>query len=418
MKSIKTFGLALATALTAIALVSVGSTSGTALCEDEGKEGGCGSPYGEGTAFVASSSSIAFKTNLGTVNCTSSSMEGEIPGEPTKAEEALEVRIAVLSFGGCTLGKGACTVSSIKTPFDGSVMWTEADDGTLTLESGEKGTPGVSLKCGEAISCTGTGEPILGVNGGKAGAATIVASEEKLTPGEGIVCPKELSWTGTYTFTVPAEGQVFVQPVAMPVRLCKVDVAPLCNPGTTYPINTPLEAKLEAGTADFTLKINNGPPLTTSCTSSTLTGKTTSYDTWPLKAEISGLTFTGCGGICSVSALLLSYAAEIEATAAGHGSGTITMRSGGSGPPRIKVDCGINYKCTYEVKSNKLLTTVPGGATAPAKLSVNALLDEKTAGETEAKCGPSLTWTGSYKFTKPEDGGVPKMWIVRNGIST
>jgi hypothetical protein len=245
-----------------------------------------------------------------------------------------------------------------------------------------------------------------------------VASKESLKAGEGTACPKESSWTGTYTFTAPSAGLVYVQPEpARPVRLCKEDVAPLCNPGTTYPINTPLEAKLETGaSAEFTLKINNGPDMTTSCTSSTLAGETTSLDTWPLEAKFATLSFAGCGPVCSVTALRLNYKAEIEATATGHGSGTITMRSGGNGPPRITVNCGVNYVCSYEMKANTLVTTVPGGATPPAKLSVNSTFDEKV--ESEAKCSQTMTWKGTYKFTKPENGGTPKMWIVRLGIST
>ncbi|MDX6609065.1 MAG: hypothetical protein QOF85_990 [Solirubrobacterales bacterium] len=404
--------------LMALILIGVSSSSGTALCEDKGEGGSCTNLYVKSTAFAANSTSVKFETNLGTVSCTESSFEGETTEEPTESGKSLETRIAVLKFSGCKVGETGCTVTSVKTAYAAPVSWTEGVKGSMTLKSGGSGTPGVSVKCGGIISCTSTGEPVLDVNGGEAKAATVVASKDKLTPGEGSPCPKEISWTATYTFTAPNAGAVFVQnQIANPVRLCKTNGFPFCASASTYPINTPLEAKLETGSAEFTVKIN-GNPLTTSCTSSTLTGKTTSFDTWPLKGEISALTFTNCGPVCHVLALLLKYEAEIEATNSGNGSGTITMRSGGSGPPRIKVDCGVNYICTYEVKSNTLKTTVPGGVAAPAKLSVNALLDEKVVAGSEAKCGAELEWKGSYKFTKPEDGGTPKMWIIRYGVST
>jgi hypothetical protein len=216
-----------------------------------------------------SSKSVKFEAGMGTVTCAKSTIEGSLPSSLAKEEESLFAEISQLSFSECALGETSCTPSLINLPYDGSIAWTEAGNGTLNVESGEKGTPGTTFKCG-ALTCTFTGEPTLVVTGGKVGKATLTAGGAELSV-EGSFCGEKGFFSAAYLLNAPAEGEVYVQFSTLPLRICKLSTAPTCAPNTAYTQGTVYEAVLEAETK-FIVAIN-GTPQTVSCYGSTLKAK-------------------------------------------------------------------------------------------------------------------------------------------------
>ncbi len=190
-----------------------------------------------------------------------------------------------------------------------------------------------------------------------------------------------------------AKGLFLVGGPAPPpaTRLCKSTTSP-CPKASRHPIGTAIEGTLEGSSVfEFLYEAKLREP---ACEAGGLAGETTALGT-PLIAEVSSIFFSKCGaGVCAVEAQSLPYKAEIEKTSGGNG--TLALVSGGSGPPKIEVNCGKSFRCVY--KATSVSFAVTGSSTVP-KLAVSQTLEKDAASETE--CGSTMTWKATYKVTKP-----------------
>jgi hypothetical protein len=144
------------------------------------------------------------------------------------------------------------------------------------------------------------------------------------------------------------------------------------------------EAKLAAGT-EATLEAGF---MTVKCKASGMSGETEKEGQGTAKS----LTFSECGGGCTIEALHVPY--HMEGTASGEtGNGTVTFTSGGSGSPGAKVNCS-GTECFYE--SEKLTGELIGGE--DAKIVIKQKL-KKTKGS--AFCSAEATFSATYLFTNP-----------------
>ncbi len=415
MKSVK-LGIAALTAASIALAVGANSASPTALCEFKASEGACISAYQAGTFVEGEAEDVRFETSVGDVECVSY-LEDEVSKPPTPKGKTAQSFIWSLPFSACTLEGAGCTIETLNLSYRGVYLWTSGNDGTMELvEDGFHGPPSVKIVCGKQIDCLYRFESPLDVKGAATG-ATISAKEDALGNAKGLTCPgagSPIAWSATYTLNEPSGGRLYMADYAPAVNLCKKNETP-CSLGETYGVPTSLSARLETGAkAKFKVTITEGgkaTEYTVACESSNFATKTTSADIWPLSSELTSLTFSECGGTCAVTALKLPYAANFNASGSGNG-GFEMVQGGGGAPPRLQVNCIGAYKCTYE--TSLTYGSVTGGA--PAKMVVGGTMTTRVAAESDEKCGAQLPWEGKYEFTKPEAGGVAKMWIVREGI--
>jgi|GEM_PF-3001577 len=168
--------------------------------------------------------------------------------------------------------------------------------------------------------------------------------------------------------------------------LCSNSATP-CPEGDGYPIGTALKGTLDSGSASFV-----GEKMALNCSVSSVSGTTTAAGT-PVVGTISALSFSGCELGCTAEARNLPYKAEIEVAAGG--DGTVTLSSGGSGPPQIKNFC-LGQSCT--MGAAKITLDLDGGS--PAHLTaVNEPLARE--GGEKAICGETAKWSASYRFSEP-----------------
>jgi len=205
MKYLKIFGLAAIAAAVAMAFVGAGSASATALCSANEEE--CASPFGTGTAVEASlktGTKAVLKTDLGTVECTTSTTSGETTSGPGTSVTGV---IKNLSFSGCTTAGGVsnCTVgTALSLPYNASIVATGSGNGKLTVTKGSGGgNPGATVTCLGLIECTfRTASATLTVLGGNPAVAKAEGIE--LTERSGKLCPsKEAKWTAEYAVSKP-----------------------------------------------------------------------------------------------------------------------------------------------------------------------------------------------------------------------
>jgi hypothetical protein len=218
--------------------------------------------------------------------------------------------------------------------------------------------------------------------------AVMAANSVPVSSGPG--CPTTMS-IELKTGALPASLFIVNGPANPATRLCKQNTSP-CPKANRHAIGTAIEGSLE-GNSVFEF-LYEGKPREPACEEGTLTGKTTVAGK-PLIGEVSAMSFGQCGaGVCAVQAQNLAYKAEIEKTTGGNG--TLALVSGGSGSPRIEVNCGKAFKCVYKAASVSF--TLTGSASTP-KLAVSQTLEKDAA--SEAECGASMTWKATYKVTKP-----------------
>src|SRR5262245_11583522 len=121
-----TLALALAVVLFAI---WADTASATLLCDTSSCE-----PtdiYPDNTALAASLQSetqVKLETNLGRVECKTSTIAGNTAAE---TGEPLPLEITGLTFGECKLGKTSCTVTTTTLPTSPSLEATGEGDGVL-----------------------------------------------------------------------------------------------------------------------------------------------------------------------------------------------------------------------------------------------------------------------------------------------
>src|SRR6478672_9114 len=358
------------------------SASATALCKKAG-ESVCSveNTYDTGTILKLKSTNFTLTSNISTVTCGESNSEIEItdPG----GSGAVKGSVNSLTFGGeCKTGGGtACTVvNAVNLPYEFSI------EGATATVADPVGA-GEEIKCGFLMQCTFTSkDSTFAFNGGSP--ATMTAIEVSVSRAGGI-CPATANWHAVYSVTSPES--VFVSSSSQPqAKLCQESTSP-CPGSKRYSIGTTIEGALE-GNSVFEF-LYEGKPSEPWCEGATLTGKTTTAGK-PLIGEVSAMMFKKCGaGVCAVEAQSRPYKAEIENTSGGNG--TMALGTGGSGVPKLEVNCGKSFKCIYKAASVSF--TVTGGN--PAKIAVSKTMERDAA--SEAECGATMIWTATYELTKP-----------------
>lgn len=192
--------------------------------------------------------------------------------------------------------------------------------------------------------------------------------------------------------------------------MCKEAKAACAAP---YGVGTAIEA---TNTSNIVLKYTlEGKAETVTCLSSAFEGKTVAPAGAGADASITEFSFGLCSSTnyvtCSVKSVNLPYRGVFISTNAAAGSGIMELVASGKGKhPSIKVTCG-GIECTYTAGVMK--GNVAGGT--PATLSEytsGGPTMGRTAGDA-TKCSATLTFSkASYKFPKPETGGVAKMWLT------
>ena len=398
----------------------VAPAGATALCEDEPVsepvEGACGMPYESGTILEGESTNAELFTTLVADECKTSTIAVKLTEEPTEAGKPLNGQLTSLTFSGCTCS----TTEALNAPYSASLKWTEGADGQLALKSSGKGNPAIKILCFGFVSCAYEANTMnLAVNGGNP--AEIVVNIEMTKVAGGSLCPMTAQFSASYALSQPQAGQANVANQTTPVILCKVGAENPCN-ANAYPIPTAFEATNE-GNVSFELKYNEGGTeraKTVTCTASSLVGQTFGAPpggkpTWPLRAEMTALSFTTCSAennCPNVEPKRLNYLTKMDA--APGDQGTWETEALYNGPPAIFIKCTGLPECTY---STTVLTgTIASGA--PAKLAIaNLALPTFVAGSTDCR---GIVWkTGNYKFVKPEAGNPasPRMWLRRQGVA-
>lgn len=180
--------------LLGFAVAGVGGASATELCANIA----CSEVYESGQALEAESGNSTFATSLGTVACTGSTLKGETTAE---SGAPLPGKVTTLSFSGCKLGEGSCTVSGVHLSYTAAIEETSTGDGTMIVTNSGSGKPGVEITCSTKISCTlSSAEPKFGISGGSPAHLSIETSSFETS---GTTCPKETKWTAEYTQKKP-----------------------------------------------------------------------------------------------------------------------------------------------------------------------------------------------------------------------
>lgn len=374
MLSISAIGLFVAIAL--IGATSAAAATGTYLCK--AKETSClaKNRYLPPLLFTAQTQAGAeakIVTSSGTVACKKSWLEGEMTEEGATATGFM----AAFGFETCTLEAKACTVTAVHLSYLDSFKATSAGNGTFALKKNVVGKPGVSLVCGETLSCTFVMEPeTLPFTGGTP--ATIKDEAVKMTKESGTKCPKSEEATFTATYATTSPEAVFLANEARTV-LCKANEE-TCAAGNVYAEKTTVESSLEAATeATFVMGA-----VTTKCKTSTLKTKSAAKEGQPLAMELTAATFGTCSGGCTVE---LTKVGSTVLRASGAGNGQLSLVN-----PEFKVNCG--SACTF-TKSAVVLDVFGGNPNAKVEAKEEALAKET------GTCEGPLKWSGKYTVSAP-----------------
>ncbi len=232
-----------------------------------------------------SSTNATFATKAsGSVVCSSAiSMETTNEGS---GSEAVEAKVASLTFFECKLTGSTCTVTAVNLPLKGTIAHSTQPNGNLTLGSGGAGSPGATVLCGAVINCTYTvSSPVLTFEGGNP--AQVKATAITLT-GTGKACPAA-KLSGEWKLKAPNAGKVFVAlQKVQKIALC--EEAALAEPcASLYPKEQVLEGP---GSAKFSLI--GGPEVT--CTGGAVKAhsEALSAPLPSLPAHLDQLNFSGC----------------------------------------------------------------------------------------------------------------------------
>ncbi len=244
-----TIVVVLATAATA--LLSSASASATVLCKVEEETCSLENRFATETS-VSASLKAGTTAALGPATCKQSSLKAKTLSNES---EPLPATISEVTFGECTVFGSACTVSVLHLPYEASIQYGSAGDGTMAVKAGKEGSVAASANCGFG-KCTYSIEATLDAAGGEP--AELVANKESMKKTEGgFLCPGETTWSATYTVSAPE--WVFVQKKAAPTNtvLCKalpqlVGGTLVCNGGT---YNGQVQASINAG-KDIQFRVN------------------------------------------------------------------------------------------------------------------------------------------------------------------
>jgi hypothetical protein len=392
MKSVKALCLVVGLALTVAALVGVASASATVLCKENTTTCSTGSIYPKETAIEATGLSFKIKNSLATINCSSSSMAGKTTGEKGAP---LSAEITSLSVSKCSTCTGGAEARNL--PYKAGLERSEAGDGTLTFESGGKGTPSVKFNnCfGLGINCTYGASPLnLHFEGGSP--AKLTAQSVTLTRQEGSssFCPATGTLEATYEITNPKPAYARAGAGVGETVFCKEGGTVCPSKAATYPSGTTITGEsTESGVfiREFGGQ-NIGCKGSLSLESSAESGK-------PLFVSIPSMTFSSCKGGCqAVEAQGLPYVGAVEATSGGNGTLTLSTQWTLS-------KCIGEVTCPYSVTNAHY--TITGGSAEKAKLE-GAFTMKRTGGN-GAYCHDTIEVVATYYVTSPTPLWVSKV---------
>jgi hypothetical protein len=377
----RAFLIPIVPALLGLSLLVASSASAGVLCKKNESPCLAENVIEKGGAVGLTSSKTVITTSITDITCKSGGYL--IPITATGGEGKPVEGQGAPFFTECkTAGAGSCTLTalaSVQVKFEGT-----GGNGSMTIPSELKITAHCSFP---TVTCTFSAKEIgYAFTGGN---PAVALKENQSLSSSGAVCPGSASLDSEmkYASSLFIVGGPAPPP---PVYLCKQNVS-TCASGDRYAIGTAIEGTLE-GDSVFEF-LYEGLPREPWCEGGTFAGKTTTLST-PLLGEASAMTFKKCGGgVCAVQAQSLPYKAEIEKSTGGNG--TMALVSGGTGPPKIEINCGKAFKCIY--KANSVSFALTGGE-AP-KLAVAHTLEKDPA--SEAECGSTMTWTASFKITSP-----------------
>jgi hypothetical protein len=190
------------TVVTALALGLIGAASASAadtvLCKVEESPCPKGSKW-ELTSFEAKAEPLKLLTSLGTIECASSTIKGNLG--VLNAPQGLGLESIV--FATCKMGGIGCTVKTVGVG-GMAFLRTNVNLGETTLSN-----TAVLVEC-SLLHCIYEGQPVfhlLGKNGAET--AKFTASELALMTVGGMFCPKTTKLDAVYTILVPLP--VFIQ---------------------------------------------------------------------------------------------------------------------------------------------------------------------------------------------------------------
>jgi hypothetical protein len=296
MRPSRLLGLLATTLVAGAALVAPSSSSATVLCEI-GANNYCPATaiFPANTSFsgaLAPATKAKFKTSVGTVECTGSTIEGETT---EKEAEPLPGNISALTFTSCKFGTTACTITTENLPYTAELVATGEGSGALTISSEE--TSFATVKCGFLINCTYSANVETEAKGGEP--TEVIATEAPITSISGL-CPKTNSFSATYQLNAPNEGFAFVSTAAaVNTLLCSAIPETTmagnlkCQVGTVYAGE--LKGELAAGITEF-YSVNE-PAKKVTCNETAYSGQfKNDGDPANVMGGINTLTFTSLVG--------------------------------------------------------------------------------------------------------------------------
>jgi len=196
MKHLKMFGLCLVLAAAATAF-GAGTASAAKLCSVNTSPCPAKNTYGKGTSIktqlVAGTNSV-MSSGFVTIKCSSSTMNGKTTSEGGAG--AVTGEITSVSWKNCTSGLGACTASSLNTPWPAEVTGS-GGNGTMTVQK-----PGGEFTCAGTTCQYEASKASVSVTGGSP--AIVKASSVSFSKiGGGFLCSSTASWTAEYEVTSP-----------------------------------------------------------------------------------------------------------------------------------------------------------------------------------------------------------------------
>jgi hypothetical protein len=171
---------------------------------------------------------------------------------------------------------------------------------------------------------------------------------------------------------------------ASATTLCKATDTPDCSLANTYAAGTTIHASLKPGTS---ARLFSGSTTISTCTESTVHGKTTNTTATVIDGNIEKLTFGKCTEPATAVALGSLDIHWISGTHNGKVTGTANQ---------VTVLAFGGISCTYGTGAGTTLGTLTGGT--QAVMHINATVS-KTAGG--FLCPSTAGWQGEYIVTTP-----------------
>jgi hypothetical protein len=380
------------------------SPSGSSLCKVGTTPGFCPNSelYGAKQKYEAETESLSLSGGGETVNCKkfSLTLEGSTTGSSTVRATGQVAEFTYGGFGACTTPKSTnCSVEALPLPYSTSLLYTTGSSGFLTVTgTSEEAEPRLAVFCGAGSlsECEyASREGLIDLEGGASAKAVLAKEGLHLVANLSGSCPAEITLNSA-TFNMTSPVAIYVAKETGPTSvLCKVaPTGGACPAGEIYPAEQELK-----GEAEKPALVTSGEDVTCKTSKATFKGTAKGGATTPEKGSITALSFEGCeltlGGSCTVEAINLSYASELQYTSGSNG--TALVKSGGKGTPGATVSCaGGALACVFSAEPSM---SVQGGNPATvAATNVAMKLSEK---EGFMKCPKEATWSATYKATSP-----------------